>query len=824
MFPLARTAARFTAVGTPVAAAATKPGARSASHLLSAAKAAAKPGALQPSFSVNSVSRRATLPLLHASSTSTRTFLSSTYERFSQAFTSFSTKSGHSFNKKFINTDLAEFIRTLSATGKDDGQPRIETDGKHRVLVIPFSKLQDPKFVEHELKKIVTDLIGQSEDSTAVYFGGDTPGAYGVAETEKAQAVMDQVMDILHKQGATVLYGTTGFYKDDDTRAGVNALLTRSIDKRPELATSVLGLTVGQTADVIEKYGAATSESLTNYSYVLRESHEVGGKKVEYSQFGADANINRISDIGFAFSGGNQTLSEVTKLLKSGAIVLGISGLRGENNPDCNIKGEQREFLDAAELIGVLASQIADMQDKGLTVTAKQVDNMIRDYIFGKATPFWPSSPSRDPKLETLDKEPSIRRHLYNRGAYDAHTKFELFVQARRYLLDPEVYNTLPDRAVILPAERMDELPKIAEHVLHDAVPARYFNAPIHHMTTVVGEPGSPVAYSDEAFEHIRKTGFFSLTVPADRREEAKRHFDVLRAFSKTFIEQGYGPEINADRLGLVSPITGHMVDNVHPKAPEDQGSETADDTSTSSPKNQNFRTSLVESPGNNQWKHFPLDVQEALHFQKEMAVAALQGLLLKMGITKADFDKITGGAAVGKGDSFGAFNGFNLDIDALKAGMKESGEPLKGLNAHEDWSWLTALISNDPGLMAKIAVDGSDDLVWHRVQSDDPYTLIINVGTSLEELTQQLPTEQRFKAIEHFVTRCGFLRSSIALFLDHQAMRQMFEINANGDIVPSKRGTFLDYALDQTKETYDRTRDMGPQGAAPLRAERAAK
>ncbi len=189
-------------------------------------------------------------------------------------------------------------------------------------------------------------------------------------------------------------------------------------------------------------------------------------------------------------------------------------------------------------------------------------------------------------------------------------------------------------------------------------------------------------------------------------------------------------------------------------------------------------------------WSLIPRATARAGEQMTSIGITILRDVLRRLGIDQSLWPKITSGLSETNGHQMLAFNHFRPN------------EGTRGTKFHRDSGWVTVLRSTEPGLLALI----DDEL--RAVDPEQGY-FIVNFGSSIEVLTERLPTPVR--ANVHGVAktmRSGSQphRHSYVVFLD-SSLDGMIYRYLDGAPVPVQ--TVAEFAVQEVSRTYDDTENL---------------
>lgn len=706
-----------------------------------------------------------------------------------------------SFLHKLFKMAFAECVKEMGQKYQENSIPQegvqfvSQLQENHKINILVHSRNTIQKSAENEktsnkVRQSILHLTGRPKHTQFIAIVGDTPGAFGLGETDQVRDVMSEILEkwVFDSEGKVkkdrlFMYGLTGSSKKDG-RAGINPVVTSIINKTPLLATSMVGLCVDYgTSKVIAKFGADIPENISHVIVTTADPHidPVSKEAFPGANFGSDSPINNFSELTLLFAGGNQTAKEVVDALAHGSVILGVKGLRGQNNPDTYMNGKSRAFLEAAELLDVVTKYMVKNRDSD--VTRAHVDKVIQEYIYGK----------NNPKSKNFTDVENQKRLIFKPDQYDSDTKLGLFLQMRELLLDPKVYKSLPDLCVILDAKDIAQLPEIFESLSKRKVSPSYFNLPKYEMDSIDCSKGFDP--SQEEFKKMIRDGFYQIVIP----EKLKHHVECLRKFNDlcfTTLKHKYDWRFNQEHPSEIGPVDGYIEDNVHPMKEADPSRKR---------NNQVNRMTLGKLPEKNLWEYYPEDVQVAASEVEKFGQDMIQSILKRLGIKEEDYSKATGGSALGMGSTYLCNNQMDASVKGVRA-----------IALHKDWSYLSALIrSSNPGLAAEINGE------WMRVQVSSEDEMIFNFGTTFALLTEHLQSKEKIVASNHFVVQKGESSRSSVMFFDHHPSSKMYQIVSDESgrrlVENRKFESFMDYAVKMSKKTYDTRQASDKISTAPI-------
>jgi hypothetical protein len=184
-------------------------------------------------------------------------------------------------------------------------------------------------------------------------------------------------------------------------------------------------------------------------------------------------------------------------------------------------------------------------------------------------------------------------------------------------------------------------------------------------------------------------------------------------------------------------------------------------------------------------WHLLPHDVAQLGHAMAQVGIQVLRSTLAQLGLPQTDWATVTGGLTEQGGHQMLAFNHFRSD------------KPSRGSKIHRDTGWVTVLRSTEPGLFAYIGGE-------FRAVNPEPGYFIVNFGSSIEVLTQALPTPVRasIHGIAQTIRDAGELnRVSYVIFLDSDLDGDIYCYGPDG---PEKVQTVEQFAIQEVSRTYD--------------------
>lgn len=160
-----------------------------------------------------------------------------------------------------------------------------------------------------------------------------------------------------------------------------------------------------------------------------------------------------------------------------------------------------------------------------------------------------------------------------------------------------------------------------------------------------------------------------------------------------------------------------------------------------------------------------PTELEQLSEKMRQLGIRILQQTLQHCGIKEEDWDRASGGAAIGKGQTHFTFNHYRKD------------KPLVGLGEHRDFGQITVLFINSKGLEARI--EGT----WRDVLPLENH-FIINYGQALEALIND---QDQLTAALHRVLQVTEDRISFGTFADNDNESTIFttekgELKDTGD------------------------------------------
>lgn len=164
-------------------------------------------------------------------------------------------------------------------------------------------------------------------------------------------------------------------------------------------------------------------------------------------------------------------------------------------------------------------------------------------------------------------------------------------------------------------------------------------------------------------------------------------------------------------------------------------------------------------------WPCLPDGVVRLGEQLSELGVVVLRSVLRHAAVPEGDWPKVTGGVTEGLGHHMLGFNHFRPE------------KPVRGAKFHRDSGWVTLVRATDPGLVCLVG-----DRMFRA--STPPGHLVVNFGSSMEVLTQQL--QRRVHAVVHGVARTerrpgARHRTSYVLFLDSDLRAAIYRYDDEG-------------------------------------------
>lgn len=184
-------------------------------------------------------------------------------------------------------------------------------------------------------------------------------------------------------------------------------------------------------------------------------------------------------------------------------------------------------------------------------------------------------------------------------------------------------------------------------------------------------------------------------------------------------------------------------------------------------------------------WNLLPDDVAELGARMAAAGRTVLRAVLDRVGVPRALWNTVTGGLTEDRGHQMLAFNHFRAD------------RATRGSKFHRDSGWVTVLRSVEPGLLA--LVDGSLGAI-----NPEPGYFTVNFGSSLEVLTELLPTPVRANVHGVVSTRRAPGRPdrfSYVTFLD-SGLDGVIHRMEGGTARPLQ--SVADFAVQEVRRTYD--------------------
>ncbi|MFJ8957644.1 2OG-Fe(II) oxygenase family protein [Streptomyces sp. NPDC102381] len=184
-------------------------------------------------------------------------------------------------------------------------------------------------------------------------------------------------------------------------------------------------------------------------------------------------------------------------------------------------------------------------------------------------------------------------------------------------------------------------------------------------------------------------------------------------------------------------------------------------------------------------WSLLPTEVAELGQGMADLGIAVLRAVLSHLDVPQHLWSTVSSGLSDRRGHQMLAFNHFR------------SQKATRGCKFHRDSGWVTVLRSVEPGLLALIEGElGSVDPV--------PGYFIVNFGSSLEVLTESLPTPVRANihgvvSTERARTRPD--RTSYVTFLDSDLDGTIYRLE-NGMAHPLQ--SVAEFAVQEVSRTYD--------------------
>ncbi|MDH6575310.1 2OG-Fe(II) oxygenase family protein [Kitasatospora sp. MAP5-34] len=184
-------------------------------------------------------------------------------------------------------------------------------------------------------------------------------------------------------------------------------------------------------------------------------------------------------------------------------------------------------------------------------------------------------------------------------------------------------------------------------------------------------------------------------------------------------------------------------------------------------------------------WNLLPSQVAALGEGMVDIGIGVLRGVLTELAVPVRDWAEITGGLTERAGHQMLAFNHFRAE------------KKVRGSKFHRDSGWVTVLRSTEPGLLALI--DGELCAVH-----PEPGYFVVNFGSSIEVLTEQLATPVR--ASVHGVVRTEREpgqgdRWSYVTFLDSDLSATIYRYQ---DGMPHAVQSVADFAVQEVSRTYD--------------------
>ncbi|MGW2328476.1 2OG-Fe(II) oxygenase family protein [Streptomyces sp. NPDC001700] len=184
-------------------------------------------------------------------------------------------------------------------------------------------------------------------------------------------------------------------------------------------------------------------------------------------------------------------------------------------------------------------------------------------------------------------------------------------------------------------------------------------------------------------------------------------------------------------------------------------------------------------------WALLPAEVAELGRGMTGLGIAVLRAVFRHLDVPPQLWSKISSGLSDGRGHQMFAFNHFR------------SRKATRGCKFHRDSGWVTVLRSFEPGLLALI--EGQLGAI-----NPVPGHFIVNFGSSLEVLTQALPTPVRANVHGVVATERGAGRpdrTSYVTFLDSGLDGTIYRLE-NGTARPMQ--SVADFAVQEVSRTYD--------------------
>lgn len=183
-------------------------------------------------------------------------------------------------------------------------------------------------------------------------------------------------------------------------------------------------------------------------------------------------------------------------------------------------------------------------------------------------------------------------------------------------------------------------------------------------------------------------------------------------------------------------------------------------------------------------WSLLPPEVALLGEYMARIGIYILRTVLYHVGIPHHMWPLVTGNLSEHLGHQMLAFNHFRAD------------KAVRGSKFHRDSGWVTVLRSTEPGLLAYI----DNTLV---AINPEPNHLIINFGSSLEVLTEELPI--KIHANVHGVVQTERQhqhdRVSYAMFLDSHLAGSIYKYGPDG---PRRVQSVAEFAQQEVSRTYD--------------------
>ncbi|MFD9904550.1 2OG-Fe(II) oxygenase family protein [Streptomyces sp. NPDC059063] len=184
-------------------------------------------------------------------------------------------------------------------------------------------------------------------------------------------------------------------------------------------------------------------------------------------------------------------------------------------------------------------------------------------------------------------------------------------------------------------------------------------------------------------------------------------------------------------------------------------------------------------------WALLPKEVAALGHGMTGLGVAVLRAVLRHLDIPRDLWGEVSGGLTDDRGHQMLAFNHFRSE--------KET----RGCKFHRDSGWVTVLRSVEPGLLGLI--EGELGAI-----NPEPGHFIVNFGSSLEVLTENLPRPVRANvhgvvSTERPAGRPD--RTSYVTFLDSRLDGTVYRLEG-GTARPVQ--SVADFAVQEVSRTYD--------------------